>query len=155
MPQFWEMPSPQPSPTGEGADCSEFKRCRPSEKECPKYQQREFFRHPLSQGRWNKRRERFFQTVFEPIGRVCTARHARGGLWLQRKWRTRACVPHTPYISVLKFVPPAGRVSGVATHAVSRDSGYGLLRHIKGNTIEKKDISSNFQFVAWAMPAKI
>ena len=59
------------------------------------------------------------------------------------------------YTSVLKFVPSAGRVSGVAMHAVSRDSGYGLLRHIKGNTIEKKDISSNFQFVAWAMPAKI
>ena len=42
--------------------------------------------------------------------------------------RTRACVPHTPYTSVLKFVPPAGRVCGVATHAVSGDAGYGLLR---------------------------
>ena len=40
----WRIPSPQPSPTGEGADCSRFKRYRPSEKECPKYQQREFFR---------------------------------------------------------------------------------------------------------------
>ena len=30
-------------------------------------------------------------------------------------------------MSVLKFVLPAGRVCGVATHAVSRDSGYGLL----------------------------
>ena len=39
-----EMPSPQPSPTGEGAGCSGFKRCRSSEKESPKYQQREFFR---------------------------------------------------------------------------------------------------------------
>ena len=27
--------------------------------------------------------------------------------------------------------------------------------YINGNTIEKNDISSNFQFVAWAMPAKI
>ncbi|KJJ20492.1 hypothetical protein HMPREF3156_00503 [Neisseria sp. HMSC06F02] len=35
------------------------------------------------------------------------------------------------------------------------DAGYGLLRYINGNTIEKNDISSNFQFVAWAMPAKI
>lgn len=35
----------------------------------------------------------FFQTTFEPIGRVCTARNARGGLGLQGKWRTRACVP--------------------------------------------------------------
>ena len=41
----------------------------------------------------------FFQTTFEPIGRVCATRHARGGLRLQRKWRTRACVvPHTPYM---------------------------------------------------------
>ena len=40
-------------------------------------------------------------------------------------------------------------------HAVSRDSGYGLLRHIKGNTIEKNGISNSVQLVAWAMPAKI
>ena len=40
----------------------------------------------------------FFQTTFEPVGRVCAARHARGGLRLQGKWRTRACVPHTPYM---------------------------------------------------------
>ena len=33
---------------------------------------------------------RFFQTTFEPIGRVCTARHARGGLELQGKWGARA-----------------------------------------------------------------
>ena len=32
----------------------------------------------------------FFQKAFEPIGRVCAARHARGGLGLQGKWRTRA-----------------------------------------------------------------
>ena len=41
--------------------------------------------------------------------------------------RTCACVPHTPYNLVLKFVPPAGGVCGVATHAVGRDAGYGLL----------------------------
>ncbi|EFM03779.1 hypothetical protein HMPREF0602_1735 [Neisseria meningitidis ATCC 13091] len=34
----------------------------------------------------------FFQTTFKPIGRECAARHARGGLGLQGKWRTRACV---------------------------------------------------------------
>jgi hypothetical protein len=27
----------------------------------------------------------FFQTTFEPIGRVCAARHARGGVGLQGK----------------------------------------------------------------------
>ena len=31
------------------------------------------------------------------------------------------------YTSVLKFVPPAGRVCGAATHAVGIDAGYGLL----------------------------
>ena len=40
----------------------------------------------------------FFQTTFEPIGRVCAARHAHGGLRLQGKWGTRACVPHAPYM---------------------------------------------------------
>ena len=35
----------------------------------------------------------FFQTTFEPIGRVCAARHARGELGLQGKWRT--CAYHT------------------------------------------------------------
>ena len=42
--------------------------------------------------------------------------------------RTRACVPHTPYTLVLKFVPSAGRVCGAATHAVGRGAGYGLLK---------------------------
>ena len=36
----------------------------------------------------------FFQTAFEPIGRVCAARHARGGLRLQEKWKTRAYRTH-------------------------------------------------------------
>ena len=49
--------------------------------------------------------------------------------WCERK-RTRACVPHTPYTSVLKFVPPAGRVYGAATHAVGGDAGYGLLTDV-------------------------
>ena len=45
------------------------------------------------------------------------------------KQRTRACVPHTPYTLVLKFVPSAGRVCGAATHAVGRGAGYGLLKN--------------------------
>ena len=43
-----------------------------------------------------------------------------------------ACVPHTPYTLVLKFVPPAGRVCGAATHAVGGDAGYGLLASLVG-----------------------
>lgn len=38
-----------------------------------------------------------------------------------------ACVPHTPYTLVLKFVLSAGRVCGAATHAVGSDAGCGLL----------------------------
>ena len=55
------------------------------------------------------------------------------GLRLSESWKqwfeqqkTRACVPHTPYTSVLKFVPFAGGVCGAATHAVGH-ADYGLL----------------------------
>ena len=46
--------------------------------------------------------------------------------WCKRH-KARACVPHTPYTSVLKFVPPAGRVCGAVMHAVGGEAGYGLL----------------------------
>ena len=46
---------------------------------------------------------------------------------MNSKERVRACVPHTPYTSILKFVPSAGRGCGAATHAVGGDTGYGLL----------------------------
>ena len=39
-----------------------------------------------------------------------------------------ACVPHTPYTLILRFASPAGRVCGVATHAVGGNAGYGLLK---------------------------
>ena len=42
-----------------------------------------------------------------------------------RRQKTSAYCTHPT--SVLKFVLPAGRMSGVATHAVSGDSGYGWL----------------------------
>ena len=57
--------------------------------------------------------------------RVGIYAHAVSGCLTQR---TRACVPHTPYTLVLKFVPSAGGVYGAATHAVGGDKGYGLLR---------------------------
>ena len=46
--------------------------------------------------------------------------------WFEHQ-KTRACVPHTPYTLVLKFVLPAGKVCGAATHAVGIDASYGLL----------------------------
>ena len=68
----------------------------------------------------------FFQTTFEPIGRVCAARHARGGLGLQGKWRTRACVPHTPYMQATACSPMRKRTgyrrfeSGVCRRLVGK-----------------------------------
>ena len=49
--------------------------------------------------------------------------------WFQAAlgYRTRVCVPHTPYTLVLEFVPPTGGVCGAATRAVGGDVGYGLL----------------------------
>ena len=85
------MPSPQPSPTGEGVGCSGFRRCRPSEKECPKYQRQEFFRQPLSQSRWNKRRERFFRRPLNPsVGCVPQGTHAVGWGCRENGERVRA-----------------------------------------------------------------
>jgi len=53
--------------------------------------------------------------------------------WFEQQ-KTRACVPHTPYTSILKFVPLAGRVCGAATHAVGGDADYGLLPAVGENT---------------------
>ena len=98
LPRFGRIPSPQPSPTGEGADCSGFKRRRPSEKRMPETSTTGIFQVAFIARQMEQTPRAFFQTTFEPIGRVCAARHARGGLGLQGKWRTRACVPHTPYM---------------------------------------------------------
>ena len=88
--EIWRMPSPQPSPTGEGAGCSRFRRCRSSEKECPKHQRQEFFRQPLSQGRWNKRRERFFRRPLNPsVGCAPQGTHAVG-------WDCSSLNPNSP-----------------------------------------------------------
>ena len=60
---------------------------------------------------------RFFQTTFEPVGRVCAARHARGGLRLQRKWRTRAYRTHLH--ASYGLLPPRGREQVAADFAVA------------------------------------
>ena len=92
------MPSPQPFPTGEGVGCGGFKCCRPSEKECPKHQQQEFFRQPLSQGRWNKRRERFFRRPLNPsVGCVPQGTHAGGWGYRENGERVRAYRTHSTF----------------------------------------------------------
>ena len=77
------MPSPQPSPTGEGADCSGFKHCRSSEKRIPEISTAGIFQVAFIARQMEQTLRTFFQTTFEPIGRVCATRHARGGLGLQ------------------------------------------------------------------------
>ena len=103
------MPSSQPSLTGEGAGCGRFcgcRRlerqlgfatvdCRSSEKECPKYQQREFFRQPLSQGRWNKRRERFFRRPLNSSAE-CVPQGTHAGVGIAGKMENACvCTAHT------------------------------------------------------------
>ena len=89
------VPSPQPSPTGEGADCSGFKRYRSFEKRMPEISTAGIFQAAFIARQMEQTPRAFFQTAFEPISRVCAARHARGGLGLQGKWRTRAYRTHT------------------------------------------------------------
>ena len=98
LPRFGRIPSPQPSPTGEGAGCSRFKRYRSSEKRMPETSTARIFQVAFIARQMEQTLRAFFQTTFEPIGRVCAARHARGGLGLQGKWRTRVRVPRTPYM---------------------------------------------------------
>ena len=105
------MPSPQPSPTGEGVGCSRFKRYRSSEKECPKHQRQEFFRQPLSQGRWNKCRERFFRRPLNPSVRcVPQGTHAVGWGFRENGERVRAYRTH-PTMRATACYPKVGWVA--------------------------------------------
>ena len=62
--------------------------------------------------------------------------------------KPRACVPHTPYALILRFASPAGRVCGVATHAVGRGAGYGLLADytclFRRNTLDARIINNTY-----------
>ena len=95
--EFGECPLPNPPPRGRervAADSSVTGRL----KKMPETSTARIFQVTFIASQMEQTSRAFFQTTFEPIGRVCAARHARGGLGLQGKWRTRACVPHTPYM---------------------------------------------------------
>ena len=50
----------------------------------------------------------FFQTAFEPISRVCAARHARGGLGCrENEERVRACRTHPTMRATACLIPTA------------------------------------------------
>ena len=95
--QFGECPLPSPPPRGRGQVAADSSVASRLKKNAANLNGRNFSGSLYCQADVTNA-TRFFQTVFEPIGRVCAARHARGGLGLQGKWRTRACVPHIPYM---------------------------------------------------------
>ena len=92
---FWECPLPNPPPRGREqvtADSSVTGRLK---KECPKHQRQEFFREPLSPGRWNKRCERFFRRPLNPsVGCVPQGTHAVGWGCRENGERVRAYHTH-------------------------------------------------------------
>ena len=93
--QFGECPLPNPPPRGReriAADSSVTGRLKKTARNINSRN----FQAAFIARQMEQTPRAFFQTAFEPIGRMCAARHARGGLGLQRKWRTRACIPHTP-----------------------------------------------------------
>ena len=77
--QFGRCPLPSPPPQGRewvAADSGVTGRLK---KNARKPQRQEFFRQPLSSGRWNKRRERFFRRPLNPsVGCVPQGTHAVG-----------------------------------------------------------------------------
>ena len=80
---IWENTLSPALPTGEGAGCSGFKHCRSSEKRIPEISTAGIFQVAFIARQMEQTLRTFFQTTFEPIGRVCATRHARGGLGLQ------------------------------------------------------------------------
>ena len=98
LPPFGECPLPNPPPRGRERVAADFRRCRPSEKECPKYQRQKFFRQPLSQGRWNKCRKRFFRRPLNPsVGCVPQGTHAVEWGYRENGERVRAYRAHPTY----------------------------------------------------------
>ena len=94
LPQFGECPLPDPPPRGRervAADSDVAGRLKKNA--------RNINSRNVSGSLYRKadgtNAARFFQTTFEPVGRVCAARHARGGLGLQGKWGTRAYCTYT------------------------------------------------------------
>ncbi|VTX94839.1 Uncharacterised protein [Neisseria subflava] len=77
--KFGECPLPSPLPREREQVAADSGVAGRLKKEYPKYQQQEFFRQPLSQGRWNKRCERFFRRPLKPSVRcVPQGTHAVG-----------------------------------------------------------------------------
>ena len=87
----------------------------------------------------------FFQTTFEPVGSVCAARHARGGLGLQGKWRTRACIQHTLYMratACLFLIYESVSMSIFKININNQTSTMLELKAFKDNHIKERDVQN-------------
>jgi len=84
LPKFGEYPLPSPPPRGRGRIAADSSVAGRLKKNARNINSRNFS-GSLYRKADGTNAARFFQTTFEPIGRVCAARHARGGLRLQGK----------------------------------------------------------------------
>ena len=95
--QFGRCPLPSPPPRGRGQVAADSSVTGRLKKNARNINSRNF-----SGSFYRKADVTNAASVFSDglwtIGRVCAARHSRGGLGLQGKWRTRACVSHAPYM---------------------------------------------------------
>ena len=89
------MPSPQPSPTGEGAGCGRFKCCRPSEKECRNINGRNFSDSLYRKADGTNAASVFFRRPLNPsVGCVPRGTHTVGWDCRENGERVRAYRTH-------------------------------------------------------------
>ena len=98
--EIQRYPLPSPPPRGREQVTANLRALQVVWKRMPEISTAGIFQVAFIARQMEQTPRAFFQTTFEPIGKVCAARHARGGLGLQGKWRTRACVPHTHTLHV-------------------------------------------------------
>ena len=92
---IWGMPSPQPSPTGEGAGCSGFKYCRSSEKRMPEISTAGIFQAAFIARQMEQTPRAFFRRPLNPqVGCVPQGAHAVGWGCRENGERVRAYRTH-------------------------------------------------------------
>ena len=100
-----ECPLPSPPPQGRERVAADSNVASRLKKRMPEISTVGIFQVAFIARQMEQTPRAFFQTTFEPIGSVCAARHARGGLGLQRKWRTRTYRTSPTYGLQLSIFP--------------------------------------------------
>ena len=94
--EIWRMPSPQPSPTGEGAGCGGFKRYRSSEKRTPETSTARIFQVAFIARQVEQTPRDFFRRPLNPsVGCVPQGTHAVGWDCRENGERVRAYRTHS------------------------------------------------------------